>query len=79
MWEKARELKGAEKAAREEKKQNAVLGAIEIEKWVLSWIEKQGTESQSYNLEIEDPQHLTNLLMVLTKLGLRGKSDEANV
>ena len=79
MREKARELKGAEKAAREEKKQNAILGDIEVEKLVLSWTEKQGTESQSYNLEIEDPHHLTKLLMMLTKLGLRGKTDEASV
>ena len=78
MREKARELKGAEKTAREEKKQNAILGDIEVDKLVLSWTEKQGTESQSYNLEIEDSQQLSTLLMTLTKLGLRGKTDESD-
>ena len=75
MREKARELKGAEKVAKEEKKQNAILGDIEVDKLVVSWTEKQGTESQSYTLEIEDPKQLSTLLMTLTKLGLRGKTD----
>lgn len=78
MREKARELKGAEKAAREEKKQNAILGDIEVDKLVLTWTEKQGNDSQSYHLEIEDPQHLSTLLMTLTKLGLRGQTHETS-
>jgi hypothetical protein len=80
MREKARELKGAEKVAKERKHQNTVLGDIEVDKVCLNWVERSDEGTRHFNLEVDEPETLNQLLMMLTQLGLRGEHiEEAKV
>ena len=76
MREKARELKGAEKNAREEAKRSEVIGDVEVDKLSLIWTERSSEGERHFNVDVSDPETLSKLLMTLSKLGLRGSESE---
>lgn len=78
MRERARELKGAEKIAKDEAKRNEILGDVEVDKLSLIWTERSEEGERHFSIEVDDPEKLNKLLMTLSTLGLRGHkmSDE---